>query len=190
MTVVLKIYKKRLHKSLIFSNLKENYMQDIEWRDVEGYHGLYQVSNHGSVRRRGKIIATSMANSGYLFVSLYKNDVRKNMYVHRIVAMAFIDNKESFKYINHKDNSKLNNNADNLEWCTQAHNLWHSANHGRRALDRKKVVAKTIDNIVIGIYNSIKDAARELGLNSGVISACCHGKQKTIYKKYKFEFAA
>lgn len=68
---------------------------------------------------------------GYLIVSLRKQGKRKNHYVHRLVAMAFVENPDSKKYINHIDFNKHNNNASNLEWCTQKENTNHSAIHMR-----------------------------------------------------------
>jgi hypothetical protein len=115
------------------------------WKDIKGYEGLYQVSNLGRVRsnyRRvvnhksgstrlcaGKLMVAWDNGNGYLTVSLSKSGKRKNHYVHRLVASAFIENRGTGKYINHIDFNKYNNNATNLEWCTQRENVEHSAIH-------------------------------------------------------------
>ena len=48
------------------------------------------------------------------------------LYVHRLLALMFIDNPNNFKYVHHKDGDKLNNNLDNLEW------LGHVFNAGKK----------------------------------------------------------
>ena len=80
------------------------------WKDIKGYEGLYQVSNLGRVKslernaykpngvarkKEEKILASALNSNGYSFVNLYKNGKRKSMLVHRLVAMAFIENQEN-----------------------------------------------------------------------------------------------
>jgi len=100
-----------------------------EWRDIDGYIGLYQVSNMGNVRRlkgfksRNDRLLTSQLNfGGYKKVALYKDNKRKVMLVHRLVATAFIENPNNYPEINHKDEDKTNNVVTNLEWCTHKYN--------------------------------------------------------------------
>lgn len=112
-----------------------------EWRDIEGYVGIYQVSNLGRIRgidrtvktKRGKevfvkgvVISHQSKNNGYLFVELNKNGRGKNYPIHRIVAKAFIPNPENKPYVNHIDYDRTNAKAYNLEWCTPKENVHHS----------------------------------------------------------------
>lgn len=110
------------------------------WKDVDGYNGLYQISNIGRVKSLKKdyerIMTPTDNGSGYLIVGLKKDKVRKNHYVHRLVASAFCKNPNNKKYVNHIDYDKSNNNCKNLEWCSQSENVKHSANRMRH---RKKV---------------------------------------------------
>ena len=99
-----------------------------EWRDIEGYEGLYQVSNLGRVKslnynhtKSEKILKGIPDNDGYLRVVLFKNG-RKDYRVHQLVAKMFIPNPENLQVINHTDENKQNNAAKNLEWCTVAYN--------------------------------------------------------------------
>ena len=94
-----------------------------EWRDIEGYEGLYQVSSNGRVRsldryvknkgkldfRKGKILTTSNRKNGYLSVSLSKDGVITTHSVHRLVATAFIPNPNNSPMINHRDENPSNN---------------------------------------------------------------------------------
>lgn len=108
-----------------------------EWRPVEGYEGLYEVSNLGRVRSvdryvvdslenrrfyKGKVLSPGIRPDGYLFVILSCNGKSKTINVHRIVAQAFIPNFDNLPMVNHKDEDKSNNRVDNLEWCNAKYN--------------------------------------------------------------------
>lgn len=65
------------------------------------------------------------------------------MYIHRLVAQAFIPNPDNLPCVNHKDENPNNNNVDNLEWCTQKYNC----NYGTRVdriMETKKQQYKKI----------------------------------------------
>lgn len=109
------------------------------WKNVKGYEGLYQISNKGNVKslRKWDVNAKKFINSehimkptnngnGYLIVSFKVNGQRKNKYIHRLVAEAFIDNPNNENYVNHKDFNTQNNEVGNLEWCSQKENIKHS----------------------------------------------------------------
>ena len=110
------------------------------WKDIKGYEGLYQVSNLGRVKSLKKwdvnkkmlvnserIMALTDNGYGYLIVSLVKDCKRKNKYIHRLVAEAFVDNPLCRRYVNHLDYDKKNNLPCNLEWCTQKENVGYSS---------------------------------------------------------------
>ena len=105
-----------------------------EWRDVEGYEGLYQVSNMGRIRslRYGRtyIVKNQHNDRGYCYISLHKNGKGKHYFVHILVAKAFIANPEGKKQVNHIDANKSNNCVENLEWVTQEENLQHAYKNG------------------------------------------------------------
>lgn len=125
------------------------------WRDIEGYEGLYQVSNLGRVksldridrlgrRKPGVILSYILHNYGYLLVNLYKEGKRKLFLVHRLVAHTFIPNPEGLPEINHKDEDKTNNLVDNLEYCDRKYNI----NYGTHT---ERMVQTRINN---GTYDS------------------------------------
>lgn len=95
------------------------------WKDVVGYEGLYQVSNLGRVRmsKNKKIKAILEDAYGYLVVKMTKDKVVKYIKVHRLVAMAFIENDDNKPCVDHIDTNKYNNNASNLRWVTQKENV-------------------------------------------------------------------
>jgi len=123
-------------------------MKEI-WKPVNGYDGYYEVSNFGKIRSLKRIVTRGenapvkvpekvltkgvFGNSKHKKVRarLCKNKIVKQYLVHRLVAIAFIDNPDKKPYINHIDNNPLNNNVRNLEWVTQAENMQWCALQGR-----------------------------------------------------------
>ena len=108
---------------------------DIEiWKSIEGYEGLYEVSNFGRIkslpkynRKQEKILHPTLNKKrGRLSVMLCKNaHSRKRFAVHKLVALAFVENPNPSCYfeVNHKDENPLNNVATNLEWCDRWYNM-------------------------------------------------------------------
>lgn len=100
------------------------------WKDIEGFEGLYQVSNLGNVKslkrniilKPGVVAYRKTKESGYYIVNLKS----KPFYIHRLVAEAFIPNSENKPQINHIDCNKRNNNVKNLEWVTREENIQHA----------------------------------------------------------------
>ena len=120
-----------------------------EWKPIKGYETRYEVSNLGNVRSidrvilqkdshggmmmktyKGKPVVQTDNGYGYSIVRLV-NFGKKNFYVHRLVAEAFVDNPFGYDVVNHLDFNKKNNNADNLEWTTAAENVKYSAHRMR-----------------------------------------------------------
>lgn len=94
-------------------------MEEI-WKDIKDYEGLYQVSSFGRVKSfyTNRILKGSEDSWGYLQVKLYKNGIKSNKKMHRLVAQSFIPNPENKPEVNHIDENKTNNKLSNLEWST------------------------------------------------------------------------
>jgi len=103
-----------------------------EWRPVVGHEGLYEVSDHGHVRRQGTMCAmkTRLSTKGYPSIQLRKDGRRRRHSVHVLVAEAFLGPRPPGLIVNHKDTSKVNNQVSNLEWTTYLENSQHAAAHG------------------------------------------------------------
>ena len=170
-----------------------------EWRDIEGYKGLYQVSNKGRVKSlertvwNGKgyykaperILKAGKAR-GYLRVRLYKDNKAKWECVHRLVATAFIPNPNSLPFVNHKNEVKSDNYVQNLEWCNASYN--NSYNDKAKKAGKKLRNDQRISKSVIGInkvsglimeFPSLMEASRQMGIDNGHICACCKGRYKS-----------
>ena len=160
-------------------------MEEV-WKDVQGYEGLYQVSNLGRVKSLersvyhskggnriypGKILNPSNNGDGYLFLYLSKNGTTKEYRVNRLVAEAFIPNPDNLEVVNHKDENKLNNSVENLEWCTVEYNNRYST--------AKQICQYDLSGRLMTEWEAISDASKELGINCSNIAQCCKGKRKT-----------
>lgn len=113
---------------------------EVVRKPVKGYEGYYEVDQFGRVysvdrlilvddngRQYNKVLGgkqmkQGMHSKGYKIVSLTKEGKTKTVFVHRIVAEAFINNGDNLPMVNHKDEDKTNNFVENLEWCTAKYN--------------------------------------------------------------------
>ena len=103
------------------------------WKPISGYEGIYEISNCGNVRNSKNLILTPTDNGkGYMVVGLKNKGSRKNYYVHRLVACAFIPNEENLPEVNHKDFNRQNNHISNLEWITRKGNMQYSVENLKR----------------------------------------------------------
>lgn len=88
----------------------------------------YYVTSRGHVENQEHHrISLNDNGHGYVQVSLYSKGIRKNFYVHRLVAILFIPNPLLLPEVNHKDGNKSNNSVANLEWVSKKDNEKHAA---------------------------------------------------------------
>ena len=197
-------------------------MENEIWKPVVGYEGLYEVSDWGNVKslrfrnqKFAKNLTQKTNNKGYKVVDLTQKGKTKVALVHRLVAMAFVDNPNKHPIVNHKDENPLNNQADNLEWCTYSYNTTYSMNIHP---ERRKINANNLEkysprnkkgvphkynnriavvdenNKVLSIYENAATAAKVLKLQTcNVLEVCKANKKRQIGKKrrtggYIFEF--
>ena len=166
-----------------------------EWKDIEGYEGLYMVSSEGRVKRlqskgckQERILKPINNGYGYLRVTLFKDGKHITHRIHRLVANTFIPNPENKPEVNHIDEDKENNCVDNLEWCTRKYNCNHGTRTERSAKTQSKpVLAISKDKKSYLYFNSAKDAERLRGFNHSSIASCCRDKRKT-HKGYTWQY--
>lgn len=166
------------------------------WKDIPSYNSMYKISNEGDVMsfvlsKSGKILKQNDVK-GYRRVVLCNGDTQKQWAVHRLVALAFIENPENKPHINHKNGVRNDNRLENIEWCTISENAIHSfrvlghtnplkgkfgkdhPTHGKGVLvhPARRVKCDTLDME----FDTIGEAQRILGVNN--ISVVCSGKFK------------
>jgi len=120
-------------------------MNSEVWKEICGFDGNYLVSNYGRVKSTFKVIERSDGTShtrvskvlkpatdarGYLRVAMSHKGRLITKKVHRLVAIAFIENKLNYPQVNHIDCNKKNNHFSNLEWVTNSQNIKHAIDNG------------------------------------------------------------
>ena len=158
------------------------------WRDVDGYEGLYIISDegevvslprkcngknmYGEIRRAipGKAIKPHLRGKNglmYPAVTLCKDGISKSYSLHRLLAKAFIPNPDELPEINHKDENTLNYSLDNLEWCTRQYNIDYSK--------AKRVGQYTLDGEKVAEFKSISYASKLTGISRTAINNALTG---------------
>ena len=123
------------------------------WLPVVGYEGVYSVSDQGRVRRErafkgvwsGRLLRTQPAHKrgGYPMLELWKDNARTRVYLHRLVALAFLGPPPPVHEVNHKNGVVSDNRVENLEWVTHTENAQHAVRvlkHGRMKLNEDQVI--------------------------------------------------
>ena len=171
-------------------------MDEEIWKDIEGYEGLYQVSNMGRVKSlnyrhtgKEKLLKPGKHKCGYLYVILWKERKPTRYSIHRLVLSTFspVENMHELQ-VNHINEKKADNRLENLEWCDRSYNNNYDTRNDRVA-ERNSIpiVQLTIGGKYIKIWKSSMDAQRKGGFNQGHIIQCCKGKRKT-HKGYKWQY--
>ncbi len=184
-------------------------MQEI-WKPVKDFEGLYEVSNLGNVRAKDRIIDTAtgprhykaknlvpeITNDGHYRVALCNAGRKQRIFVHRIVALAFIPNPNNYPVINHLDGNPANNNVNNLEWTTVQENTLHAYRIGLNNIEKTKqanskeiVMYDAITNTIIKEFPSMIECERQTGYAKATISYHCNNltipKKLPVYFRYK-----
>ena len=186
----------------------EEELKTEEWRDVVGYEGKYQVSDLGRVKsnRKGSVLSDLPSKNGrkYRNVCLFLSGTVKRLYVHRLVAKAFLPNPYNKPCVNHKNLDKFDCRVLNLEWCTKKENVRHAIKNGVASPppncnkgkfgglhhNSKSVIQMDLNENIINTFDSISCAARFLNTNKGNISDCLNKvRNRVTCRGFKWRYA-
>ncbi len=185
-------YNKKDNKKQYVSREYITNLLDIGFiRPIPDFTGYY-ISRSGTVisvrQNQARIMKISLNYNGYFRVQLSIGNHRKKMYIHRLVAQAFIPNPNNYPMINHMNEIKTDNYVNNLEWCTAKHNV----NYGGRAIRFSAKISKPVfkmkGNTILSLYSSATETKRD-GYISSLVSACAIGKRKH-HKGYQWIFVS
>ena len=177
-----------------------------EWKPVEGFEGLYLVSNLGKIYsiRNKTMLKPLVTRAGYNRVHLSVDGKVSSLTVHRIVAKAFVPNPEGKPTVNHKNEIKADNRAENLEWMTnKEQNIYGTridrarehTDYKSRNIDYASVASKhdykrmglqfsksvyqmDLSGNILFKHSGITAASKKTGINAGKICECAQGKRK------------
>ncbi len=150
--------------------------------EYDGKETNYEVSDDGQVRNRTtkRVLKQQTSKDNYKTVSLSINKKQKNMRVHRLVALTYIENPDNKNIVNHIDGNRQNNLVSNLEWVTYSENTQHAIRIGLMLPTREKQVDQfDMNGNKIATYKSITDAANITNTSPNKISDCCNLKRNS-----------
>lgn len=173
-------------------------LENETWKDIVGYEKSYQISNLGRVKSldrfinhymggfsliKGHLLKTRINSRGYVGVVLKKNTIAKSFVVHRLMAIAFIENKFNKPIINHKNGIKTDNRLENLEWSTYSENTKHAFDNN--LINNLKGTSRYNSKLTIDIVKKIrknelnlknKDLATLYGVSRSLITNVMQNK--------------
>ena len=136
------------------------------WKTIQA-EPEYEVSNTGDVRNRktNHVKSIRLDRYGYKRVTLYPSG--KTYSIHRLVALAFIDNPNKLKTVNHINGNKFDNSVANLEWLSFSDNSKHAHRTGLVNLDvkgTKNPMSKFTEEDIkeIRVLNSLGNSTTEI----------------------------
>lgn len=126
------------------------------WKDIDGYRGIYQISNKGNVRSLDRIVSHAHDNRSRKFKGVVLKPVRakntdhlsvqlstpvlgaKRFFIHLLVLKTFGPPKPDGNYeCLHINGQADDNRIENLRWGTRSENIRDAVRMGTHSETRK-----------------------------------------------------
>jgi hypothetical protein len=186
------VIKCKLYCNTSFGYKWKTYEDDIDKNEIWKQIPLHLTNNveHYYISNYGKIKIKNRIKNNFTIINCYQvvSIMKKHYYIHRLVALTFLQNPENKAIVNHKDGNKLNNFLDNLEWNTIPENNIHAIQNGL-SCHLKKVIQYDVDMNKLCDFKSIAECSRALNIGTSCISDSCSGKYKSTKCGYIFKYA-
>lgn len=170
----------------------------MEWKDIQGYEGLYKINEDGDVlsvkskyKTDDRIIKCYVNKYGYPIVYLTKLGKTKTIKLHIILAKTFIPNPKNYPCVLHLDDNKINFALTNLAWGTQSQNIKMAFINGvsnqsgfRNNAGKIKdyvTLERIINDWSLGIFSQ-RELAKKYNVSQGTISNIVTGKSYGLIK--------
>jgi len=157
----------------------------------------YAVSSFGKVidLKNQKYMIWHDNGAGYMSVGLQgPNSKVRVRYVHRLVAITFLENPDKLPQVGHKDHTRANNFVDNLYWTTQKQNTRDGIDAGRINANRPKTNRKVTDEMIYKIAEleskgyGVNEIALTLDFPRTTISSVFNGRSNwKLFEKARQE---
>lgn len=161
---------------------------------VQGYPS-YCVSDKGDITNKfGKVLKQTIKN-GYYTLGLCHNGISKTFYVHRLVALSFIENFDILcKVVNHIDGNKLNNSIENLEWTTSQGNSVKFYENTSAYKEGTVVSQYDKNDLLMETFVSVMHASRATKISANIIrqqiyKGVVSSKSEYIFRKVETKSA-
>ena len=171
------------------TNLENEVWKQVLLENVDMQDKKYFVSNLGRFKNSSGTIMNNykVNDNGYIRVYIYN----KTYALHRLIALAFIENPENKEQVNHIDGNKLNNSVINLEFVTNQENQIHKFQNGLGNNFTRKITQYDLQMNKIKDFNSIVEASKELNIGKSNITGVLSNYRKTaggfIFKYFEDE---
>lgn len=167
------------------------------WKDVVGYEGYYQVSDHGRIRcvervqrsyggrswiKPAKILNPTF-DGRYMIFSLSKDGSRKRAYIHDLVLTAFVGERPGGFHCCHGDGNGQNNVLSNLRWDTPSANNQDKEKHNTLPVGERHGMNKYSNAQILEVKRLIKrglnatEIERQTGVHRISVTAIRAGRQ-------------